>query len=198
MANEYATLDQVKTRIANSVTDDNEAELTEITEAASRAIDDYLEVDAGYFSPAPDELSTKTLRGSGQTFLEIPSPLFGSVTITAEDGVTIPNFTVEGLRLTTLDASGFPRSWIVWRDVFYSIEGKWGYPETPPQLREACLQLVVHFWRGKDKSLTGTITDMRQDDQFPERDFPRMTRRILDDFKFNLAPSTGGGGLILA
>lgn len=198
MANEYATLDQAKTRIANKLTEGDETELGEILEAASRAIDDYLEVQTGHFSPAPEEVFTKTLRGTGETFIDLPAPLYGEVAITAEDGITIPNFTVEGLRLITLDASGFPRSWIVWREVYYSVEGNWGYPATPPQLREACLQLVVHFWRGRDKALTGTIMDMRQDEQFPERDFPRMTRRILDDFKYNLAPATGGGGLILA
>lgn len=198
MANEYATLDQVKARLMNKVTENDEPELNEILEAASRAIDDYLSTEPGYFTP-PTAPSTKVIRGSGFTYLDLPAPLYGSVTITAEDGITVPNFTVrDGMRLVTLNDNDLPASWIVWRDVYYSILGSWGYPVTPPQLREACLQLVVHFWRGRDKALTGVITDMRTDEQFPERDFPRMTRRLLDDFKFNLAPSSGGGGLILA
>lgn len=195
MANEYATLDQVKTRLQNKVDDTNTTELGEIIEASSRAIDDYLEVPQGFFTPAGSP-STKTLRGDCSTFLVLPAPLSGTVTITAEDGVTIPNFTVEGMRLITLTESGFPSKWITWRDVFYMVQGIWGYTDTPAQIREACLQLVIHFWRGRDKALTGVITDMRQDEQFPERDFPRMTRRILDDFKFTLGEKPTGGLII--
>jgi hypothetical protein len=57
--------------------------------------------------------------------------------------------------------------------------------------------LVIHFYRGRDKALTGVITDMRQDSIFPERDYPRMTRRLLDNFKYTLGEKPGGG-LILA
>lgn len=197
MANEYATLDQIKQRLANKVTEADETELTEISEAASRAVDDYLEVLPGYFTP-PETATDKILRGNGSSFIDLPAPLYGSVTIEAEAGITVPNFTVEGMRLLTLDSQDRPASWIVWRDVFYTVNGSWGFAATPAQIREACLQLTVHFWRGRDKSLTGTITDMRQDEQFPERDFPRMTRRLLDDYKFNLGPSTGAGSLYLA
>lgn len=196
MANEYATIEQAKTRLVNKVTDAQEAELAEILEAACRGIDDYLEVQEGYFTP-PTAPSIKTLKGNNDTFLTLPAPLSGSVTITTDGGITVPNFTVEGMRLRTLNDSDLPSPFIVWYPVYYRITGTWGYASIPAQIREAALQLTVHFWRGRDKALTGTITDMRSDDQFPERDFPRMTRRLLDDFKFKLGEKASGG-LILA
>lgn len=198
MSNEYATLTQAKTRLANKTTAGDDTELGLIIEAASRAIDDYLEVIAGYFTP-PSAASVKTLKGTGDSFIILPMPLSGTVTITADGDVTIPNFTVvEGVRLRTLQENDLPSPYIVWEaGTYYLINGTWGYAATPAQIREACLQLVIHFWRGRDKALTGTITDMRTDEQFPERDFPRMTRRILDDFKFNLG-GKASGGLILA
>jgi hypothetical protein len=196
MANEYATLAQAKARLMNKVTVPEESELEGIIEAASRAIDDYLEVYEGYFTP-PSALSVKNIKGNGSPYMNLPAPLYGTVTIESTDGVTIPNYTVEGMKLLTLNENDVPNPFIVWQAVYYSIEGNWGYAVIPAQIREACLQLVVHFWRGRDKSLTGTVTDMRQDEQFPERDFPRMTRRILDDFKYKLG-DRASGGLVIA
>lgn len=193
MADEYATLAQLKARLMNKVAAGDDTELNGILEASSRAVDDYLELYPGYFTP-PTGASTKSLKGSGNTFITLPAPLYGSVTITADGGITVPNFTVEGMRLRTLDDNDRPADWIVWRaGYYYLVNGNWGYAATPAQIREAVLQLSVHFWRGRDKALTGTITDMRTDEQFPERDFPRMTRRILDDFKFNLGEKPSGG-----
>lgn len=195
MANEYATLDQAKARLMAKVTAPEEPELEGVIEAASRAIDDYLEVDWAYFTP-PVGATSKNLKGDGNPYITLPMPLYGSVTITAATGITVPNFTVEEGRLITLNDSDIPSPWIVWEPVYYVVEGNWGYATIPAQIREACLQLTVHFWRGRDKALTGTITDMRQDEQFPERDFPTMTRRILDDFKYRLGGKPSGGLVI--
>lgn len=192
MANEYATLEEATARLMNKVESSGENELLGIIAAASRSIDDYLGVEWGYFTP-PETATVKPLLGSGNSTIALPMPLYGSVTIEAVDGVTIPNFTVEGTLLRTLTESGYPNEAIKWYRVYYNVEGFWGYSATPDQIREACLQLVAHFWRGRDKALTGTITDMRQDEQFPERDFPRMTRRMLDNFKFSLAQKPSGG-----
>lgn len=197
MANEYATLDEVKTRILNKTVTADEGELDRLREAASRAIDDYLEVYTGYFSP-PGAATVKILRGTGESFIILPAPLSGAVTVTADTDLEVPDFTVDGLRLRTLNSQGLPTELIAWgAGQFYTVTGLWGYTVIPPQIKEACLQLVVHFWRGRDKALTGTITDMRTDEQFPERDYPRMTRRILDSFKYALGEKPGGG-LVLA
>ena len=195
MANEYATIDEGKARLINKVTEAQEAEVTAIIEAASRAIDRYLEVEAGYYTPT-NTASTRTLYGTGQSFINLPAPLSGDVTITAADGVVIPDFTVKGLKLYTITSGGLPSECIIWPLGWYEINGTWGYQAIPADIKEATLQLLVHFWRGRDKALTGTVTDMRQDNIFPERDFPRMTRRILDNIKYSLGQSSSGGLVI--
>lgn len=193
MANEYATIEQAKTRLINKVSSEQETELGEMLEAASRAVDDYLGVKPGYFSP-PLAPSVKQITGRGASYLSLPAPLFGAVTITAPSGYVVPDFDItDDLRLITLDSSGNPSPYEIWERVYYSISGSWGYEELPPQIREATLQLLIHFYRGRDKALGGTITDMRSDEQFPERDYPRQTRRILDEFKRNLGGKPGGG-----
>ena len=193
MANEYATLVQFKTRLVNKTKPEEDAELGEILEAASRAVDDYLDVTPAYFTP-PTVASAKRIKGSGESFLSLPAPVYGEITILAPSGYVVPNFEpTEELRLITLDDNDIPTQYITWDSVFYSITGFWGYPVIPPQIREACLQIATHFYRGRDKGLSGTITDMRQDEQFPERDYPRQTRRILDEFKRNLGGKPGGG-----
>lgn len=198
MANEYATLDKFKARLVafNNASAEQQTDLGDILEAASRAVDDYLAVPTGFFTP-PGSASSKSLRGRGNTFLSLPMPIFGSVTITAPSGFTVPNFTLEDMRLITLDDDDNPTDAIVWDNVFYNITGSWGYAAIPAQIREATLQLGVHFYRGRDKGLSGTITDMRQDEAFPERDYPRATRRILDEFKRNLGGEPGGNIFIV-
>lgn len=201
MANEYASLAEAKARLINKVAaGDQTTELEGIREAASRAIDDYLEVGSGYFAPHGGVSSVKIIKGDGSSSIVLPSPLSGSVTITAADASYVPDFTVDGSRLVALNEDGYPSPYYFWYPIYYNVTGVWGYAATPAQIREACLQLIAHFWRGRDAALTGTITDMRQDaGQFPERDFPRMTRRILDDFKFTLGDKQAGrGGLVIA
>lgn len=198
MANEYASLAECKTRLINKTASVDDAELDQLREASSRAVDDYLKVPPGYFTP-PSGASVKALRGKGDSFIILPMPLYGSVTVTANANITVPNFTVDGLRLRTLDERDLIDPRIIWHEgQYYNVEGSWGYAATPAQVREATLQLFAHFYRGRDQALTGILTDMRTDgQQFPERDYPRMTRRLLDELKFSLG-GTAAGGLIIA
>jgi hypothetical protein len=193
MAQEYATLAQFKTRLAHNINPDADTELGDILEAASRAVDDYLEVRSGYFYP-PSGNTSKQILGDGSSYISLPMPLSGSVTVTAPSGYTVPDIDVtEEQRLITLDAQGNPSPYLTWDDIYYTVNGLWGYPVTPAQIKEATLQLAIHFYRGRDKALTGTITDMRTDEAYPERDYPRATRRILDEFKRNLGGKPSGG-----
>lgn len=194
MSQDYATLAQAKTRLVNNINPDNEPELEDLIEAASRAVDSYLDVAPGYFYP-PGGNTSKQILGQEASFITLPMPLSGSVTITAPSGYTVPDFDVipDELRLITLDSNGNPNPYLTWDAIYYTVTGLWGYTAIPPVIREATLQLVIHFYRGRDKALSGTITDMRQDEQFPERDYPRMTRRLLDDYKRNLGGKPGGG-----
>lgn len=194
MGNLYATLEKFKTRLANKTSSGQDTELKDFLEAASRAVDDYLKVSVGYFTP-PTGITSRRIKGAGLSYIQLPTPIYGEVTILAPSGYTVPNFDYipEEQRLITLTEEDNPTPYLTWDEVFYSISGSWGYQKIPAQIREATLQLATHFYRGKDKGLTGTITDMRQDEQFPERDYPRQTRRLLDEFKVTLGGKPNGG-----
>lgn len=198
MSDEYASVEKFKARLVafNNVSAEQATDLEDIIEAASRAVDRYLDVPTAFFIP-PTSSTPKTLRGRGNTYIALPMPLFGSVTIVAPSGFTVPNFTVEDMRLITLDDSDNPTDTITWDNIYYTATGLWGYSETPAEIREATLQIGVHFYRGRDKALSGTIMDMKQDEAFPERDYPRATRRLLDDFKRNLGGEPGGELIIV-
>lgn len=193
MALEYASLEDFKTHLGNKTKAEEDDFLQNKLSAASRAVEDYLSVGRGYFYP-PTAPETKQILGRGASYLNLPAPLFGTVTISAPSGFTVPDFDVtDNLRLITLDTSGNPTNYIIWEKIYYSISGSWGYAAVPEQIEEACLQLATHFYRARDKALSGTITNMTQDETFPERDYPRQTRRILDEFARSLGGKPKGG-----
>lgn len=192
LMNEYASIEETKRRLMNAISADAENDLNIIRQAASRAIDNYLRVSDGYFTPQ-ESASTRRVKGTGSSSILLPAPLSGQVTIEAATGVSIPDYDVEGMRLVTLDTSGNPSSYIVWPRVYFQISGIWGYIDIPPQIKEACLQLIVHFWRGRDKGFGGIVTDMQTATDFPERDYPRATRRLLDEFAGNFSAQPSGG-----
>ena len=193
MSLEYVALDEFKTFVGNKTKPEEDAFLLNRITSASRAIEDYLDVAEGYFFPPP-EATTRKVLGRGASYLSLPAPLFGEVTITAPEGYTVPNFDItDELRLITLDSGGVPSLYITWGEVYYTITGFWGYEAIPAQIVEATLQLAEFFYRSRDKALSGTITSMGQDEQFPERDYPRKVRRILDEYKRKLGGKPGGG-----
>lgn len=178
----YSTLDKFKRRIINGVTDEDEDTLNELLLTASRAVEDYLEVKLDFFAPQTVP-SMKMLRGNNTTTIDLPTELSGSVEIVAPGGFTVPNFTVLEKQLITLDANENPVPWIVWLEVYYTITGIWGFAAVPSQIEEATLQLAVKFWREFDNNAVGIITEMRTDTQFPERDYPRSCRRLMDEYR---------------
>lgn len=188
----YASLDKFKVRLINKTDPASDEELTDILGAVSRSVDDYLEVEEDYFTP-PSAPSMRTVKGTGSTFIQLPAPVYGSVTITASSGYTVPNFTVIGMRLVTLDTNDNPAPFIKWQPIFYNVTGSWGYAAVPEQLREATLQVAVHFWRGRDKALGGVINNLKQDEAFPERNWPQTARTILDKYKLKLQGKAEGG-----
>lgn len=193
----YATLDEFKNHIQLfNLSSDEETVATDKLTAASRLIDDYLKVSNDFFA-AVNTPSTKKIPGKGNSFITLPAPLSGSVTIVNPSGGNVPNFDVlDNMRLITLDENENPNVYVIWERVYYSITGIWGYDEIPPQIKEACIQITAHFWRNRDKALRGTIGDIVTDEQFPERDIPRMARRILDEF-FQRLGNKPSGGLVL-
>jgi hypothetical protein len=180
----YATETQLRRRIPKAPIDaDTSTELTEILGAVSRAIDRDLKVADDFFAPA-GAASNRVVFGSGKSFLDLPTFLYGTVTIAAPAGEVVPNFTVQGLRLVTLSETGARNNLIVWTaGIPYTINGTWGFTATPEDIREATLQTAVRWWRGKDEAFSGVIGGINKDGNIIERDLPAPVRRMLDNWR---------------
>jgi hypothetical protein len=178
----YATLDEFKRRIINGVTEDDNDTLTDLLLTCSRAVEDYLEVSEDFFKPQTVP-TTKNLLGNNTGVIDLPAELSGDVIITAPQGINVPNFDIVEKQLITLDSSERPAPWITWREVYYAVTGIWGFTSVPQQIKEATLQLGVKFWREFDNNAVGMVGELRTDTAYPERDYPKSCRRLLDEYR---------------
>lgn len=196
--NEYFTQEELRKRLVkSSFTADELTEVTALREAISRMVDDYLGVEDGYFI-APTVATTRRIYGSGGSSHFLPLPVYGSVTVTAPAGITVPNFTVEGNNLLTLTEDDRRSPLIVWTyGMPYDVTGFWGYSAIPPQIREACLEIAARIFRERPaQGVVGMVGELQTQEGF--RGFPTTARVILDNFKKKLTTEVEGGSLYIA
>jgi hypothetical protein len=189
---EYVSQDEVRIALRkSSLTTEEAADIDFLREAVSRAVEDDLQVGIGYYIPPATDPTTKIIRGLGDSYLSLPSPVFGTVTVTAPSGNTIPNFTVEGVRLIALDADGTRSQLIVFTyGIPYSITGRWGYDAIPPQLKEACIQIITGSFRERpENGFIGLVGgNMQAYEGVIRRGWPSSARTILNNLR--LKPET--------
>jgi hypothetical protein len=121
-----------------------------------------LELEIGY--PLDDAaVETRTIYGSGSNFLTLPRHIADSVTeVTAPSGYLVPTYikTAGGLAATTdgiyyRHLPGYSPAWI--DGVPYAVTATWGTRATTADLTEACLELAVEIYRGRDSGFSGTV-----------------------------------------
>lgn len=181
----YASVNQLRRRIPKAANDaDTENELTEILGAVSRAIDHYCYVPENYFTPAAEDPEAKIIYGKGRSYLTLPHFLWGDVTISAPAGSSVPNFRVDGQRIITLTDENTRSPYVIFTSGLpYTVTGRWGFVETPEDIREAALQTGVRWWRGKDEAFSGVIGGINKDNTIVERDLPAPVRTILQNWR---------------
>jgi hypothetical protein len=199
MADEYVTLEELQRRVQKrTLSDEDTAELNAIREGVSRTVDDYLEVAPGYFIP-PTEPTTKRIYGSPNSFLLLPSPVYGDVTIDTVVGYTVPNFDVEGSSLIALTEDGAKTELLGWTAPHYDITGLWGYEEIPPQLKEAVLLIASRIYRERpENGYEGLVTNMQGYQGVISGGFPSMARIILDALKRSLSNEAASSSAYIA
>jgi hypothetical protein len=198
---EYVELAAIKAALRKpNLTDDEAAELNLIREAVSRAVEDYLEVETGYYIPPGDEPTTERVYGTGASSIDLPSPVFGEVTVAAPSGSTVPNFDVVDNRLVTLTEEGFRTPYIVWAaGIPYDVTGLWGYEAIPPQLIEACLEIIVGTFKERpENGFQGMVTDMRSYEGIIRRGWPSSAKTILDNLKRKAVNEVAPSSLYIA
>lgn len=139
-----------------------DAELDAIIEQASRHFDLVCGLTPGYFNPpAFPFATTQTVYGDGTNYLRLPPYVPGSLnsTPTVPDGYTAPTFTeVNGYLV--LNSNGmlppfpsFRTSWWGvgwWSGVAVTVSAIWGFEVTPPDVKEAVIELIINLVRETD------------------------------------------------
>lgn len=191
---DYATLDQIQGRLVpNSYQTSDDAAIGEEITAASRLIDSYLKVEDGFFQVAGSTASAKVVYGRGSDLLRLP-PFTGSIVaadLAVPSGYTKPPFTVVNgwftiqtpltLGVVVGNAPEYNPFLYAWLDnVPYTINAKWGWTAIPADITEACIQIAVRVFRGRDDAYAGVITN--QNGQAFERAIPAGAQKILDEW----------------
>lgn len=169
----YATLAQLKAYLpATGVADD--PALMDLLERASRAIDTYCNRPVDAFAPRPNP-ETRTVYGTGTTRLYVPE-LLELVSVIGPGG-PVPAALVRSALCRLNGQYLADEPWELGAP--YQVTGRWGFATTPLDITEACLQLAVRWWRGKDEAFSGVVGAIAQDRTIIERDFPPAVRRLL-------------------
>lgn len=133
-----------------------------LIEQASRFFDRYCGVPEGYFNPPLYPVATdKIVYGDGTNFLRLPPYVTGSLdtNITFPSGYTAPTF-IERDGYLILSSTGvmthriapFPHPYYSgwYSGVPITVSAKWGFEETPADVKLAVIELAINLWRETD------------------------------------------------
>lgn len=193
VSNLYATVDELAARVptlfgatADDRTDEQTDAAEKLLESISRAIDSLTRREAGAFSPAASDPSSKVIYGNGKSCLDVPAHIPATInsTITTIQGVTPPKFAEYRGMLCITDTAGVLLRHEVWREgVPYTISARWGYATTPADIREACLVWAAQRARMNSGDMAGMVTSIARDGATIQRDdIPPVVRDLLKPF----------------
>ncbi len=170
----YAQLSDALQYLPDVTDASDQATLQAILERASRAIDSYLNVAPDYFaavSPPPVE---RNFRGTGTAYLPVP-PLFDLQSVKVSGG-SITDYDYDPTNGYLIRR--WPSRWPYMSEI--TITARFGFAAVPADITEACLQIAVRWWRGRDEAFSGVIGGINRDGQIIERGLPASARTILD------------------
>lgn len=129
--------------------------LERIIERASRLFDIECGVEPGFFQASPNALATeRAIYGDGTNFLKLPPYVVGSLnaTLSYPSGYNDLEFAERGGYLVRVDNGVLSNSpyggW--YEGVPITISAKWGFAETPADVKHAIIKLVIHICRTMD------------------------------------------------
>lgn len=195
---DYATTTQVKAHLLPTSYDSStDTVLGELITSASRFIDSYLTVENDFFTVAGASKTAKVVYGRGGDRLRLPPFIetIAAADMSVPSGYVKPVFAVVdgwltippqlGLGIIVGNAPEFnPYLYSFASYVGYTISAKWGWAAIPEDIREACVQIVVRWFRGRDDAYAGIVT--AQSGQAFERAIPAGAKMILDEWRGKL------------
>lgn len=120
--------------------------------SASRMFDEMCEVYAGFFNPAPaaavppaaSTATARTFYGNGTKYLRLEPYASGSIEDVEPQDSTAPDYREADGMLITTDGS-------TWRhNEAITVTARWGFDETPDDVKQAVIALAIHNWRTAD------------------------------------------------
>jgi hypothetical protein len=188
MAHQYADIDLLLADYLPELKSEQEKEAVErVLEAASAFVDSFCKRSVGYFLPASNSATMKRFRGEGKRFLRIPptnsTPTVEGIesgTFYKSDGNGWLYFEITDLPETSSALESFD-SYRLWqKGKLYKVTAKWGYAETPADIKEAVRQIVVK-WYQTARGIFGTDS-ITPTGFVVERDVPVHARAMLENY----------------
>jgi hypothetical protein len=161
-----------------SVDEFGETELEALIIRASRIFDLACGVPAEHFEAADDEPSSRTFWGNGTNFLRLDPYVPGSLntTLTYPDGYSTLGFVErDGYLVRSENGILVSVAWSGWyQNVPIVVSARWGYDETPEDVKSAIIEFVINIWRETDPAFLKLVSIDNQ----PLRE--RMPPRVAD------------------
>jgi hypothetical protein len=159
--NLYVTAAEIKTN-ANETESSGSDAWEALASAVSRLFDRECGVVDGFFSEAPAIAVERTYRGNNTEFLRIDPYISGSITDVEIDGRVV---TVGGVEYFEKDgflvfgddrvlSPSLPSSIMINNNALVAITARWGFPEVPADINQACIEQAIFLWRKKDLAFT--------------------------------------------
>jgi hypothetical protein len=172
-----------------------ENHLNDLIERASRYFDLVAGVTPGFFEASTGAATVRTFYGDGTNYLKLDKYVEGSLnaTIVVPDGYTAPTFIERDgyLVLVTEDVgaviSSLPpfahwwrdgRGW--WAGLPITVTAKWGYAQTPADVKMAIIEMVINLLRETDPASLNLLDLERQ----PLREWmPPRVRAVAERYR---------------
>lgn len=168
----------------------SDADLAMLIERASRIFDLLCGVEPVYFEAAGVSATTRTFYGDGTSFLKLDRYVAGSLntSITVPSGYTAPTFIERDGYLLIASESGIPQTRSVhcaegwWSNVPVTVSAKWGFDDTPEDVKHAVIELAINLWRETDPA---SIKMTNLEGQPLREKYPPRVKMIADKYKAN-------------
>jgi hypothetical protein len=168
----YCTAAEVK-EVGTQLSGHSDTLVDKYIKRASRYFDHLCGVVDGYFEPAGKTATEQTVYGDGSVYLRLPPYLAGSLntTLVVPDGYTAPPFiesdgylVMTGTTGTVLSRSALGRAsdYVWWPGVPIKITARWGYVETPADVKMAVIEMTINLMRETDPANLNLLDLERQ------------------------------------
>ena len=175
--------------IPEATSDGEIAAIGRILNNVSAFVDSYCKRPEGFFSPSPEAVSMKRVRGEGMHYLRLPVHVFGTMgeidsKAWSEYSAYLYESEKNGWLYFETEEFGNEDSFSAFgcrrftENRIYKIKARWGYAATPLPIVEAVRLIVTRIWLTQ----RGTIGQTTAEGFIQERLIPAAAKDLLKQF----------------